>query len=107
MSIKMTIPQAVWDKLKAGEELTRDDMNSVTHETVCSVCGEAVDTSKEVGDNDASEEKLLAAEVIGHGTGSLEIGCCGVRHYHAKCYWKEMEEIDAAEGAGPLSQRLT
>jgi hypothetical protein len=79
---------------------------AVSTETVCCACGEAVDRAKAVPDHEeTSEEDLRRAEVISHGTGSLEMGACGVRHYHGACYWAEVEAEAAAMDAEDAAPR--
>lgn len=101
-TIGMSVPRNVVEKMKAGEKLTEEDVNSVIDiGPVCSVCGEAVDTTKAVGDGEGTSlEELSNAEVIVYGRevwveGELMSASC--RRYHGDYYWNEAEELDAAE----------
>lgn len=60
-------------------------------ETVCCVCGEPVDAAKGVSDSSATDDELLAAEVIFHSVSVEEFGSFSWRYYHADCYWEEAQ----------------
>lgn len=92
--IGVLIPRSIMEKIEAGKELTKEDLNSVTFTGgLCCVCDKEVETGRAISDREiTSEEVALQAEVIVHVTDKGEWGCDN-RYYHADCFWREQEQI--------------